>query len=185
MPLDKCKRNTMFALKTIQQLCWVFCGQTPLFMEFGVGAEARTDDLCIQLGMGVVSNGQISSGCRVLQPSGPRRRLKHKQGRVPASLLGHCALINLHRSWLLKCAVIDKAPWMIDLFTAHASDFHNITSPITSHRRHKSHYQLALCTIIDIGSLKKVYVELGQMAPFLLKMIQYRSDISRYRFLML
>lgn len=29
------------------------CGQTPLFMEFGVEAEALTHDLCIQLGMGV------------------------------------------------------------------------------------------------------------------------------------
>lgn len=48
---------------------------------------------------------------------------------MPGPLLGHCALINLHRSWLLKCAMIDKAPWMIDLFTSHASDFHNTTSP--------------------------------------------------------
>lgn len=64
-------------------------------------------------------------------------------GRVPGPLLGHCALINLHRSWLLKCAVIDKAPRMIDLFTAHARHFHNITAPITSRRRRSSRPRLA------------------------------------------
>lgn len=54
------------------------CGQTALFMEFRVEAEALTDDLCIQLGMGGGGgwlNGQISSGCRKLQPSGPREGL--------------------------------------------------------------------------------------------------------------
>lgn len=46
------------------------CGQTPLFMEFRVEAEALTDDLCIQLGMGADKMGKFHLAVESSSPAG-------------------------------------------------------------------------------------------------------------------
>lgn len=46
------------------------CGQTSLFMEFRVEAETLTDDLCIQLGMGVDKMGKFHLAVASSSPAG-------------------------------------------------------------------------------------------------------------------
>lgn len=46
------------------------CGQTLLFVEFRVEAEALTDDLCIQLGMGVDKMGKFHLVVESCSPAG-------------------------------------------------------------------------------------------------------------------
>lgn len=70
MPSDKCKKKQDFCFEEYPAIICGICGQTPLFVEFRVEAEALTDDLCIQLGMGEDKMGKFHLAVESSSPAG-------------------------------------------------------------------------------------------------------------------
>lgn len=69
MPLDKCN-ETGFHFEGFPAIMCGICGQTPLFVEFRVEAEASADDLLTHLGLGVDKVGEFHLAVERSSPAG-------------------------------------------------------------------------------------------------------------------